>query len=599
MTEIELDDCQIALLALDRGDAAHAVNHLAGAVIDDPERKEVLTLVHRFIASTDDPLSLVPLGENNYAGVVALRAFVLARQRRSLEALNLLLQCVTALPESRLLTWLHGWLEEPAFVAALDVEEAGMSLHRFVFSIDKAERFAETVTALEDLRLAHPHHERLAYVHSVVLRRLGRFDEALQVAQQVLAGSNEYEWVIGLAAASRDAGHVDEAIEAYRRAGALAPADVAALLDIGDLLHNVGRTEEALQTYESALKREPEQKWAVASAASCRYRLTNDAVYLDQLEDLAKIGDARAAELAHRDAAFFGFLPTPSDATIHLFDQVAEKGGQFSNVGLSSIEAPSSRLSAALFAKARGFEREIAFEVGAVPEPDPRLPWAEVRFLLWRYDGIDPHPAVAAPLRSDITAAVIALADSDYDSDVWFGEAAEAEIGPRDESALRELLACMVHPPGVDPTILRPWVWLHRVQFASAMLIATLDPATPWASSLRRRGLHDLIHGPADWTTNAAVIALVIAAQHDPQIRGEALRWLGALYDRRPSFGAWPAQLPLLFALSRMPGLSEAARDRYREERRAALLDVTDEPGEPEPLPAPKKKSFLQRLFGR
>jgi hypothetical protein len=43
----------------------------------------------------------------------------------------------------------------------------------------------------------------------------------------------------------------------------------------------------------------------------------------------------------------------------------------------------------------------------------------------------------------------------------------------------------------------------------------------PWPSSTRRTVLVDLLHGPEDWATDAAMNALVVAAWADPAVRDD------------------------------------------------------------------------------
>jgi hypothetical protein len=267
---------------------------------------------------------------------------------------------------------------------------------------------------------------------------------------------------------------------------------------------------------------------------------------------------------------------------VNILEQfVGEKLEGITKLTLSHIESPSSRLF---------LPPGSVVNVQLVPEPDPRVAWDDVADVIWRYDGTDPRAAIEHPQRQDVIDAAVALAQTEYDGERWFNAAAEAAIEPRDESALRNLLGVMVHPP-IPEGESRPWVWTYHLQFAAAMLIATLDRSTRWPHSLRRRGLHSLIHGPLDWTTDAAVTALAFAA-NEP----EALQWLLDLEQRRPSSGAWCVQLPLICALLRFPSLEPATRDRLREERREILLP-DDEVAPARPMPT--KKSFWQRLFGR
>ena len=592
---IEEDDFHVAEQAFVDGDLPHAIQHLAHVVIAEPERREARELFSRITAEADDPLALVALKDDNYVGTVALRSLLCARLGKSSEAVSLLLQCVQALPDSRLLLWLQEWTANPSFVQSLDVDATAFALHRFAFAITNPDRYVELLDVVENLRLIHPRHERLAYVHVFSLRRRGRSDDAVTIAREMFAQSDEYEWIVALGATYRDAGMLDEAAVMYERA--LAINDESSIfLDIADVHLEQGSLAKAIEAYESALEREPNQPWALSSLAFARYRETGDPVYLDELADRAANGDERAAALENFALPYFGYLPRPADATINLLEQLAEQGithaGAITNFALSHIESPSSRMAADVFSGVH-----VAVAIQTVPDPDPRESWADVAFAIWQYDGTDPSPALDPPQRADVIDAVVAIAESAFNADSWYAAACDANLIARDEETLRELLAILVHPPIGDDDP-RPWLRIQRVQFAAAMLIASLDRATAWPWSLRHRGLHALIHGPLDWTTSAAVVALTLAVRAGDADEKEALRWMTALYERRPSEGAWLLEHALLTSMLRMPNLSAAMRDRLSEERRMlALDDEDDEPVEPPPS-STTKKPFWKRWFG-
>ncbi len=589
---IEPDDFHVAEQAFVDGDLTHALEHLGPVLVNAPERRDARERFSRITAEAADPLSLVPLTAN-YVGTVALRALLCARIGKADDAVSLLLQCVQALPDSRLLLWLQEWTANPSFVQSLDIDATAFGLHRLAFEITNPQRYVELLDAIENLRLIHPRHERLAYVHVFSLRRRERFDEAVTVAREMFADSETYEWVVALGATYRDAGMLDDAAAMYERAVEIDDSDASIFLDIGDVRLEKGSVAQAIAAYESALEREPDQPWALASLAFARFRETGDPVYLDDLADRAADGDERAAALENLALPYFGYLPRPTDATFNLLEQLADDGvtraGAITNFKLSHIESPSSRMAADVFANTRV---DVAIQI--VPPPDPRLPWADVAFTLWRYDGTDPSAALEPPQRADVVDAVVAIADSAFHADAWYAAACDANLIARDEETLRELLAVMVHPPVGDHA--RPWIRIQRVQFASAMLIASLDRATAWQSSLRRRGLHALVHGPLDWTTEAALVALTTAVRAGDADEKEALRWMKALYQRRPSDGAWLVQQALLASMLRMPSLDAGMRDRLREERRMLTLDDDDyEPADPPPS---KKKPFWKRWLG-
>ena len=95
--------------------------------------------------------------------------------------------------------------------------------------------------------------------------RAGGFNAAVQVALQAHAAGVEDAAVLNLAASAyyRD-GRLDEAAQLLRRAQALAPGDPNVLNSLGVCLRALGKTEEALQAYDAALRIDPEM-----AAAHC------------------------------------------------------------------------------------------------------------------------------------------------------------------------------------------------------------------------------------------------------------------------------------------------------------------------------------------
>ncbi len=591
------DEFFLAEQAFVSGEMEHAVHHLAAVVLAEPERREAVALFAKITASTDDPLSLVPVENENYAGTMALRALLCARLGRGNEALSLLASCAAALQESRLLTWMQEWTSTPSFVNSLAIEDAAMTLHKAAFTLQIPARHQEMLEVVENLRLHHPEHQRLGYLHSYLLRKVERFDEAVAVATQTLGKSDDYVWIVGIAAAHRDAGHAEEAIAGYRRAAEAKRDEAAVWLDIGDIELERANYAGACTAYEEALRREKGQPWALASLVFARYRRTRQPIWLEQLKNLAQSGNERAAALHDFVEPFFGFLPWPTEATTNMLEKFLGKEVKNGKMTLSDLEAPSARIAMA----AQG---EFAVIIQHVPSPDPRLAWADVAWTMWKYEGNDPIPGLDVPSRQDVVDAVLTIARSHYKARGWFAAAAAVRLTSRDEETLRDLLAVMVHPPlELEEAKPRSWLWIQRVQYAAAFLIAGLDRETPWPQSLRRSGLHSLIHGPLDWTTEAGVIALACAVLDQSAAEDEAESWLLSLYKRRPDAGAWPIEYALIAALLALPNTPPEIREAALENRR--LLTRFDENVEEEDLPRPvlstppEKKPFWKRLFGK
>jgi hypothetical protein len=75
----------------------------------------------------------------------------------------------------------------------------------------------------------------------------------------------------------------------------------------------------------------------------------------------------------------------------------------------------------------------------------------------------------------------------------------------------------MVYPPPA-PEDVEPWDWYLRVQVAAALIASHLGDE-PWAESPRRILLEAVLDGPVDWTSTAAVIALLDVARRDEAAR--------------------------------------------------------------------------------
>jgi hypothetical protein len=208
---------------------------------------------------------------------------------------------------------------------------------------------------------------------------------------------------------------------------------------------------------------------------------------------------------------FANVIRRRSDASINGARAALKNGSRPVDIGCSSLEAPSCVMS---LREVLGAELEIGSPEGEAP--DPKLPIREVRFLLWKYASTTrPTRLLHAPSASTITR-VRALALTPYSEAVWWKRAAG---GPSDEAALRELCAAMLHP-GTRPSYVEVWDWWFRVQVAAAFLVARSGDA-PWPGSLRREVLLDLADGPADWTNEAAIRALVAIARHDESARDD------------------------------------------------------------------------------
>jgi hypothetical protein len=172
---------------------------------------------------------------------------------------------------------------------------------------------------------------------------------------------------------------------------------------------------------------------------------------------------------------------------------------------LSAPESPSLVLALEAHAAANGETLQLKLKIENIPTPDPRLPYQEVRHVLWRLEGEELLPVPAPPSQA-IVDRIVALALDVYDLEQnW--ESAGAFAQEFGAESLPDLLGCMVHPPAMpaDHSALQ---WIFRLQVVAAQFIAQIEGG--------QAALHDILAGPRDWVTKAAIIALVQRANSDP-----------------------------------------------------------------------------------
>jgi hypothetical protein len=259
-----------------------------------------------------------------------------------------------------------------------------------------------------------------------------------------------------------------------------------------------------------------------------------------------------------RKQPYITYLPEPTDATIGILKHVVEKRARIPSfkMGLSSLEAPSTRLAIELFQREAYGHAQVSIDVAQLQQPDPRLPHGSVDFVLWHYDGTTPSPAIPPP-RSDIAHQVAAIAVTSYDLARWTKQA--QQLGQRlGATAISDLLGVMIHPPQRPPK-LSIWLWLLQVQVAAAYTIAFSDSG--WQESIRKTTLFSLARGPMDWTVTAALLALQQIARQEAASREEIGQLYLELLDNLPRPGGIPYLDALVWCISdSLPWLGEPLR---------------------------------------
>jgi ankyrin repeat protein len=229
----------------------------------------------------------------------------------------------------------------------------------------------------------------------------------------------------------------------------------------------------------------------------------------------------RPARKRVRRNPFALMLPPREDATLKAVVQAKRTGDSVVHSAASAIEAPS------MLSVCRMLSPNFKFSCQVDRGPDPRVPARRVKTQLWTYSKLlgladQGRPTMPHP-DEDVAARVAAVAEHPYLLRIWSQAALHAAAGLTAD-ALPEVLATMVH--WVDgPGYLEIWDWRFRVQVAAALVASYLGDE-PWDRSARQEALEDLAEGPADWTSTAAIIALVDVAKRDKGARPTAIATL-------------------------------------------------------------------------
>src|SRR5207302_749651 len=129
---------------------------------------------------------------------------------------------------------------------------------------------------------------------------------------------------------------------------------------------------------------------ALAYGMLLRTKIEPDPERLSELRRFIRESDGAAPpEVLKELEPYVDFLPCPREATLNVARQALQQKHQIMEVGVSSMESPSTRLAMEL---ALGLPRgSMKVGVAQIQTPDPRVPRVPVKYLLWRYEGTDPY----------------------------------------------------------------------------------------------------------------------------------------------------------------------------------------------------------------
>lgn len=194
-------------------------------------------------------------------------------------------------------------------LAALQLDRADEALHAF-----------EAGLALD------PRNAAMALHRGHCLRRLGRYDAALQAFSQLVQAAPEWiEGWRGLAQVQATAGQLQAALNSRQRARALAPGDAELEREYAIALLRTGATAEAAQCLEQVLRTHPQETQAWFWLGRARLA-RNEIPAAREAFEQARRCDPDDAEIAHACVALSGALPerVESDYIRSFFDEFAD-----------------------------------------------------------------------------------------------------------------------------------------------------------------------------------------------------------------------------------------------------------------------------------
>lgn len=572
---------------LEQGNLAHGAEHLAELLKFAPGNPEWLALAERYLQTAGTPAEavLLPPSDQRYAATEALRCWIMAREGRVADAVDLLLHVIDAAPESDYLdAWALGWLEPAGALEQLDADLQMRLYGRVIQRTPEAREatahdLANTHRWAALARRIRPSDDfvaQWAMLHIGLLRRAALFDQALELAGPVQQQDWHQATARGLVL--RQQGRPAEADLAFSQAMQQQPEELSTYLEAGDTwLENQGWAQ-AINWYDQALALHPEHAWAAPSRDYCQWRATGDDALLQRVIDAAKADNERAYQLWFLAS---GAPPQPNDASANVLRKIRDSlldgsyngsPGDSITLRTSSLEAPSNVLAITLELAAHGLAGcKVEVTAESIARPDPRQPLGPVAHRLWRYEGDQAQPALPPP-GEKVSALIAALAAKPYARANW-AQASHVAAGLESDEAL-QVLATLVHPPAVPDRSIPALLWLTRVQSAAAQVLAHLDSG--WEGSRRRELLLCALFGPSDWTTVAAIRVLAAIAHDQPAHALDIHTCFEHLESQRPDDGyccwleplyeSWQ-QLPLLF-------------DHERETLRQKLAQLQEDDGD-------------------
>ncbi|HXU03704.1 MAG TPA: hypothetical protein VN903_22215, partial [Polyangia bacterium] len=535
----------------------------------------------------------------------AALAFHLHENGDRAAAMNLVAQVHRSVPHLGFHHWIADWLEH-ARSKGLPVDPMPL-LHALIvctsFGVGRLRLLAAECAAAEEMvplaRLAVaavPGDGRVALIASSVLRRAGRWQEALDVADRAAtnAAPEQVQTVRGLALRGLRA--FDGALDAFDR-GFAASGDAVYLMERMRVLADAGRWADALETWA---------KFGAASAPDEENVLEHQTIQRAAQAN-APAPDEPPLDIVRRRALGHGYLFRMQDASANALRQVAadpklrakgpaDAGAAIRSgnvtMAVSGPEGPSNRLCQALMFAGQPDPRLAAY----TGTDDVDLGREATQYTLWRRDGdviVQALPPPPAPVSDWIERIALreldgSVAETAFETsadflDMWN---VASRTAPPAASA-RDWVAATIYPRMPVVRVCGGPEWVYRWQVAALIGLALCEPG--WKATARRTALMSLLEGPVDWPLAAAIRVSAELALREPDATREIRQMLIDLTYRHKGERNGAIVQTLLGALEMIPYVPAEHVDRLRKALAAADQDASeDDDSAPAPEGTPK-----------
>ena len=519
----------LARIALADNDLQHAAHHLAAAIELAPGVPEAHELLAALAARTPDGgLSLFPLdGEQRRLGDIVAHAYLIG-PRDPDSALVMLASATGFRPDQAV--GRHGVAAgagrrrvQPRCarpgVRQGDARAADPDARRAAAGQLRLFRPGPAGGAgVPGARAGARHGRRIA-------RRLGPLSDAVRWGERAFQLEPGKLTAVWYAYALKAAGRLDEALAVMTEAQRSNPFDLDLSSDIASWLTAAGRLDEALEVIEAAMAVDPTYDCAVHTAHRLRFLRDGDARHLVALADFMR--ETPPSTHDHSDLAdccedrdWLGQPAAATEACVNTLYQIPD------------VQRATAAVHEVLRGRAGGAQRR--------GRPAPAVPRHRDRYRRPRAGRHDRGPACPAVHCGGTTGSSRRPAYRRRRRAAprcwptsrracgrtrWPPTAMRCRCGELPAADLRALL---VHPPARPDSwsgdTFGVW-WVRSAQvFACLGLLHCEEAGDPAA---RRALLAEIAWGVEDWTTEAALFALVTAAWVDPSCRDEVAAVVG------------------------------------------------------------------------